>query len=136
MFQTTNQHRYQEIHSTSTDSDSGFRFSGGPRAVFNHGRWIPIIVGFRLFFYRDVTHVIHGELQQALGNSNAMTFRTNMNQYYAHSFLSSSVQSLNPAVLQLQQNPVVPPTLLSLPSPHGTPPTKGPEKSHQVLPPL
>ena len=37
---------------------------------------------------------------------------------------------------RVQQNPVVPPTLLSLPSPHGTPPTKGPEKSHQVLPPL
>ena len=36
----------------------------------------------------------------------------------------------------LQQNPVVPPTLLSAPSPHGTPPAKGPEKSHQVLPPL
>jgi hypothetical protein len=33
-------------------------------------------------------------------------------------------------------NPEVPPTLLSVPSPHGTPPSTGPEKSHQFLPPL
>ena len=46
------------------------------------------------------------------------------------------VGGTNPWFWHLQQNPVVPPTLLSLPSPHGTPPTKGPEKSHQVLPPL
>ena len=32
--------------------------------------------------------------------------------------------------------PGSPPTLLSVPSPHGTPPAKGPEESHQVLPPL
>ena len=47
-----------------------------------------------------------------------------------------SVLWMNWLLKPLQQNPVVPPTLLSVPSPHGTPPAKGPEKSHQVLPPL
>ena len=37
---------------------------------------------------------------------------------------------------ELQRNPEVPPTLLPFPFPHGTPPTTGPEKSHQFCPPL
>ena len=44
--------------------------------------------------------------------------------------------AMKPGCWELQRNPDVPPTLLPFPFPHGTPPTTGPEKSHQFCPPL
>ena len=44
--------------------------------------------------------------------------------------------AVKPGCWELQRNPDVPPTLLPCPFPHGTPPTTGPEKSHQFCPPL